>query len=392
MKVWQKQLILFLFLAAVGIPALLFLRGREASPSSPVYTGPQGEYALALVDRKGRPLSDSRGELQILLDPFTLYRNRPNQQTGRFSTGPHGFRGGSRGTPNPLVVLGGSTAFGQGLPADDDCFAAKLDELLPHHEVINGGVVGYLAGQELALMVHRLDDLHPSAYVVFDGWNELFDQWLACPRHEPWDHGFMNLLFNVEQRLRRLQRIDGTAPPSPEDGLTPKERARRAGITKEMTHRTGKKSSAADAEQAEREAIIEAIQRSYHAALGRMNDFARARGAGFLVVFQPELGGKMNRTPEEQTEYDRWCRAYPGYSEQGFSTEYAAFVHRAVAWCVANGIEVLDLQHHPAFRDSRERLFYDVVHLNENGHLLAASLIREKLLGAGLVSGAGDQG
>ena len=390
MKVWQKQLILFLALAAVGVPTLLFLRGREAPPPSPVYTGPTGEYALALVDRQGRPLSDSRGELQVQLDPFTLYRNRPNQRSKSFNTGPLGFRGGTRGTPGPLAVLGGSTAFGQGLPADNRCFAAQLDELLPGREVVNGAVVGYLAGQELALMVHRMDDLHPSHYVVFDGWNELFDQWLACRRQGPWGHGFMNLFYSVERRLHDLRTIRGPKPP-PKDGLTRKEEARRAGITKEMTHRQGKRKDA-EAGPTAGERIIGAIQRSYHAALGRMHDFARSRGAGLLVVFQPELGGKMHHTAEEQTEYDRWCRAYPGYREQEFSATYDAFVSRAAAWCGEQGIEYLDLHHHPAFRDERQRLFYDVVHLNEAGHRLAAERIRDRLVTAGLAGTAADHG
>lgn len=393
MKVWQKQLLLFLVLAAVGIPALFFLRGGDEQVPAPVFTGPKGEYKLALVDRRGRPLSDSRGGLQIRLDPFTSYRNQPNQQTASFSTGAYGFRGGYRGTPRPVVVLGGSAAFGQGLPADSHSFAAVLDGLFEEREVVNAAVVGYLAGQELALMVHRLDDLDPSAYVAFDGWNELFDQWLACPREAPWDHGFMNLFFNIEKRLHDLQAISGKRQKqqAPHSGLSRKEEARRAGITKEMTHRGGKKDAdrrpdgSGGAEPDERERILEGIQRNYHAVLGRMNDFSRARGAAFLVVFQPELGGKLNRTPEETTEYDRWCKVYGKYRDLEFSTEYSAFVERAAAWCAAEGIEYLDLHHHPVFRESDQRLFYDVVHLNEAGHRFAAQLIHRQLEDAGLL-------
>jgi len=391
MKVWQKQLLLFFVLSAVGIPLLFFLRGGDTP--APVFTGPEGEYKLALVDRGGRPLSDSRGGLQVRLDPFTSYRNQPNQHTGSFSTGAYGFRGGYRGTPRPVVVLGGSAAFGQGLPADSDCFAAVLDGLLEQREVVNAAVVGYLAGQELALMVHRLDDFNPSAYVAFDGWNELFDQWLVYPRETPWDHGFMNLFFSIEKRLHDLQTISGNQqkPQARPSGVSRKEEARRAGITKEMTHRKGKKNTARSAvgsggaEPVERERILEGIQRNYHAALGRMNDFARARGASFLVVFQPELGGKLNRTSAETTEYYRWCEVYGKYRNLEFSTEYGSFIDRAAAWCAAEGIEYLDLHHHPAFRESDRRLYYDVVHLNEEGHRVAARLIHQRLEDAGFL-------
>jgi len=393
MKVWQKQLLLFLALAAVGIPAVLFFRGGDEPAPAPVFTGPDGEYILALVDHGGRPLSDSRGGLQLCLDPFTLYRNQPNQQMDSFTTGAYGFRGGYRGTPRPVVVLGGSAAFGQGLSADGDCCAAVLDGMIEDREVVNAAVVGYLAGQELALMVHRLDDFNPSVYVAFDGWNELFDQWLVYPRERSWDHGFMNLFFNIEQRLHDLRVINTKKKPprAARGGLTRKEEARRAGITKEMTHREGTKEASrppdgpAGAEPGERQRILEGIQRDYHVELGRMNDFAHARGAEFLVVFQPELGGKLNRTAEEDTEYDRWCEAYGKYCDLDFSTEYAGFIERAAAWCAAEGIEYLDLYHHPAFRESEQRLYFDVVHLNEEGHRIAARLIHQRLVETGFL-------
>ncbi len=381
MKVRQKQLILFLVLLAVGVPAFLLLRGTREPPLPPVFTGTQGEYALALVDRGGRPLSDSRGELLVRLDPFTLYRNQPNQRTGSFSTGAYGFRGGYRGTPRPVMILGGSAAFGQGLPADGICFAALLDGMIEEREVVNAAVVGYLAGQELALMVHRLDDFNPSVYVAFDGWNELFDQWLACHRIEPWDHGFMNLFFNTEQRLHDLQKITGAGDKQPvrKSGLTRKEEARRAGLTKKSAYRTEKIDEAVDAGPTGREQILEGIEKNYHASLDRMNDFAHARGAAFLVVFQPELGGKLQRTEQEKMNYCRWCEAYEGYRELEFSTEYSAFIERAAAWCAAEGIEYLDLHHHPEFQNSEKQLFYDVIHLNEEGHRIVARLIHQRI-------------
>jgi hypothetical protein len=35
--------------------------------------------------------------------------------------------------------------------------------------------MGFLSGQEVAQMVHYLDEFNPSLYIVFDGWNDIYN-------------------------------------------------------------------------------------------------------------------------------------------------------------------------------------------------------------------------
>ena len=146
-----------------------------------------GEYSLVFVDHLGRRLSEKDGSLDFALDPYSLYRNAPFQETKLFRIDGHGFRGGfDEADPRPRVLcVGGSAAFGFGLASDVDVFTARLAALEPRWQVVNAAVVGYLSGQELAEVVHRGDVVAPAAVVALDGWNDLYVPLLAATRFPP---------------------------------------------------------------------------------------------------------------------------------------------------------------------------------------------------------------
>ena len=204
----RRRLLRLLFAGGLALALLgpsWFLAKRIRRALRPAPSPPP--YGLQLVDSEGRKLGAARGPLQLVLDPFTVYRNAPNQTTDHFTVDALGRRGGAVSAVVSAVavfVLGGSLVFGQELRRDEEVVTRRLEELLPDRQAWNAGCVGYLSGQELAFYVHRLRDAPAEVVVVVDGWNELFDAWHFAKRRRG-ENGFNNQFFEIADRLAALQ-------------------------------------------------------------------------------------------------------------------------------------------------------------------------------------------
>jgi hypothetical protein len=325
-------------------------------------TKDESGYGVSLVDQNGRVISKRSGPLKLVLDPFTIYTNWPNQHTIRFNIDGHGFRAtpGNEGKPR-IVVLGASVAFGHLLPSDEVTFPWLLAQRLTDFHVLNAGVAGYLSGQELALMVHRLDEFRPVAYLLFDGWNELFDQDLVV-RRAPQLFGFNNQFFEMQNRLHDYHVMAG-------------------GPVGRVSEQAALPSPSSD-----EDTYLRALRTAYVTNISRMHSFAAARGARFLVVFQPELGNKRFRTEQEQMSLEAMNTAHK-YLDRKFPAKYAAMVREAKSFCQTAGIQYLDIQQEPELRDQRQTIFYDAAHLNEPGQMIVADILERRL--RSLLQGAG---
>jgi hypothetical protein len=64
------------------------------------------DFAVILTTRSGEPLADRKFGVKLALDPYTLYRNLPDQQTASFTIDSHGFRIDTPATlaPNTFVI------------------------------------------------------------------------------------------------------------------------------------------------------------------------------------------------------------------------------------------------------------------------------------------------
>jgi len=252
-------------------------------------------------------------------------------------------------------VIGGSAAFGQGLEDDSQTFASLLGRDNRDYEVINAAVVGFLSGQELALMIHRLDRFRPDLYIVFNGWNDIFDPSMHAGSWpiSAGPIGFNNTFFVIEDRLRAsFLREDQEAaglPEFPEPGRPLDE----DGYFREVT-------------------------RTYIENVTRMSAFARARGAKFLVVFQPEAGNKKIRSEREEKYLRKWDRSY-GYTAKRLPEKYRELIAVAKDSFRGSSIAYIDINEEPEFSENPETLFYDAVHPNPAGHEIIAKLINRKL-------------
>jgi hypothetical protein len=341
--------------AAAGYVAYeQLLRPPRMGPDTSV-----GQHDLFLVDSRGRRLSEVPGDVAIVLNPFTGYRNAPHQATSRVTTDENGFRGGIPAGDRPLaMVVGGSAAFGFGLESDKDTFASVLNQLQSGYRVVNTGATGFLSGQELSLMVHKLDDFRPKLYIVFDGWNDLFFT-QSFPKLRLHDFGFNWPIWgDIENRLHAQY-------------LSQAPLSQASTITRLASPSRG------EAEN------LQGTVAAYIENLGRMKAFAYARGARLVVIFQPELGSKLTPTKGEvslRKDFLDWAaRPRVNFDAPRFSSDYRMMVGAAAHACDALGVLHLDLNSDARFQQNSEEFFIDHVHFNARAHEQVAQILREEL-------------
>jgi len=308
-----------------------------------------GDYDLSLLDHFGRRASIQQGRLGMLLDPFTFYRNFPNQENGSLSTDENGFRGGIADDSKPFVfLLGGSTAFGYGLAHDDESISARMNVHLASFTTVNAGASGYVSGQELALLVSRIDAWRPAAYIVLNGWNDLMEA-VYWPEHgfdpESPVLGVNGQYFHMESRLwEQAQRAS-------DDQLPP------------WSFALPNNSPSLDAR-------FERALEIYVTNVERMATWAQARGAVFLVALQPEKNAKRTLTETER----KASAVTPEISAQ-----YRRFVELAQERFEELGIHCLNLLDRPEIVDRPDDLFMDPCHLTPRGCDVVAGILAIEL-------------
>ena len=125
-------------------------------------------------------------------------------------------------------------------------------------------------------MVHYLDGFNPSIYVVFNGWNDIYDPYAFTKtwpvRNAP--IGYNNVFLQMESRLAEYFLVGKKDAQQEEVGPV-------GNLLSEGEY-------------------FPRISHDYVSNIAKMHSFARSRGAGFLLVFQPELGNKKVRSSSEE--------------------------------------------------------------------------------------------
>jgi lysophospholipase L1-like esterase len=108
-----------------------------------------------------------------------------------------------------IFVLGGSTVVG-GRPVSATIPAVIEAHLqangLPQARVYNFGVLSFVSGQELSLLVHRLIDLKPDVVIAYDGGNDVYEPWVYDPRP-----GYPFNFVTEEEAMSTLSNAGGDA-------------------------------------------------------------------------------------------------------------------------------------------------------------------------------------
>jgi len=82
-----------------------------------------------------------------------------------------------------IFMVGGSTTFGSKAPSDNDTIPKYLENILnskydKKFEVVNAGIGGASSYTEINLINDRLLDLEPDMIIVYDGWNDLQNNYI----------------------------------------------------------------------------------------------------------------------------------------------------------------------------------------------------------------------
>jgi hypothetical protein len=364
----KKKLLINICLSLVSLSGTFilgyYLYNQFKKPSVNIlFRDANDEYMFSLYNRNGEKISDIEGSLKLMLDPFTIYQNYPNQKSGKYSINSYGFRD-TYTTHNPYtaIVLGGSAAFGFALNGNDQTFSSKIGKNNGKYTIINAAVIGFLSGQELAQMVHYLDDFRPSLYIVFDGWNDIYDPFAFAknefkesrPIHQG-PIGYNNTFLGIENRLAEYFQMTRKDKRSHWAKLNP--------IGDPLNENK----------------LFQKILMIYVANIEKMYSFATARGARLLLVFQPELGNKKIRSLNEQEVLKTWIEKY-GYLDNKITERYRKFVNGAKEYLQEQNIPFIDMNNEHLFSENPQTLFFDVIHPNELGHEIIAKIINQTLL------------
>jgi lysophospholipase L1-like esterase len=344
---------------AGSLALVYYLYGYLAKkPIQDTHTPHIDEYSYSFYNQKGQKLSKLDGVFKLMIDPFTIYKNYPNQKTRKYSINEFGFRDSyTSDKPFTAIVLGGSAAFGWVLDSDDKAFPSKLSRYNNTYNVINSAVMGFLSGQELSQMVQYLDEFSPSLYIVFDGWNDIYNPY-AFAKTWPMSFapiGYSSNFYLIGDQLANYYNMAGDGynsekfqiPPALE--FLPNE-----------------------------EVYFQKILKTYIANISKMHAFASSRGAQFIVVFQPEIGNKKVLSKSEQEVLNTWTQKYR-YLERKISERYKELIKGAKKEFLDRNIKLIDINDEYEFVENPETLFFDVVHPNELGHEIVARIINTKL-------------
>jgi GDSL-like Lipase/Acylhydrolase len=325
--------------------------------SQSIYRLESGPYSYAFFNQKGRKLSEPNGMLKLITDPFTIYKNYPNQKSSDYSINMYGFREGyTSDKPYTAIVVGGSAAFGYALDNDNKTFASILSFSNERYNVINSSVIGYLSGQELSQMIHYLDDFNPALYIIFDGWNDVFipyevtKKWPVLNPLIGYNHAFLM----IEDRLAEYFQITRKEKNSPEDSMAPV------------------------GEIFDEKKFSDGILKRYTANISKMHDFAHSRGAEFLLVFQPELSNKKTLSEDEKKTLEIWSSQF-GYLDRKIPSRYKLLINGARKIFQEKNIPFIDINNEHEFSENPQTLFFDVVHPNELGHKIIANILTHAL-------------
>lgn len=340
----------------------------------------------------------AEGSFKVCLAPYTIYKNCPNQKIDEEGINSRGFRGSEVSNVldkrKRIIVVGGSAAMGTGI-ATNETFEAVMEGLNPHYEVINAGVVGFLSGQELAYTVTELVDYHPQIIIAFDGWNDLHEQWY----HSAWfpgnkekekdEIGFNNNFFclQIEKKLidnyktetslfQSFGRFFNTAVDK--SILLSRLRIKVARAMQHLPLAKDSRGKNKAMEPSVSAAYFAEIVNTYTNNLRKMNDFCKSQGVKFVVVFQPELGCKVNRTAEEQTMLTNFAFGSKNYAQE-FPALYKRFIEYSKNIFKKHEVEYVDINETHIFSSSSKTLFTDAVHISKNGNQIIAEIINAYL-------------
>ena len=267
-----------------------------------------------------------------------------------------------------IFVLGGSTVF-NGAPLART-IPGQLESELLHHgfsgaKVYNFGFVSAVSGQELALLTHLLVDYAPDVVISYGGGNDMHSPYQYDPRPGyPFDFvtlqigtqalaGSLDLRSALASQLFRSRVIALIFAPRVQEIRLPMSALRTAAgyRTPEWEH-----------------AIIDAYSNNLH----RMCRLGRAFNFKFYAVLQPLIFQKSPRSDTE-TKLKFGDADFASYMQRQHDRAAVAFRRLQADDGVDGACRFVDLSQ--IFANDPRSLFWDFIHVNNDGNATIASAI-----------------
>lgn len=240
---------------------------------------------------------------------------------------------------------------------------------LPQARVYNFGVLNFVSGQELSLLVHRLIDLRPDLVIAYDGGNDLYESWLYDPRP-----GYPFNYAAEEEAMSMLANAQG-------DAKTLGGFARDSALVQAFVGTSDWFERVLMRLRRLRDAVNygtprwkEAVVNTYARNLTAMCRVARANGALFAGFFQPLLAySKLEANQAAATGGDAMVQDLRDHRERALRAVAARFP----APSIEAGCRFGDLSR---VLENDAGAFTDAIHVDDKSNHLIASRIAADLL------------
>lgn len=313
-------------------------------------------YSYQFVAYDGTPLSSQKGDLKLSYHPVYVYDNMPNQKHSSFTIDGKGNRLSAidesrhfKEKNKTILISGGSTAFGTGLPSDKDTFSSHLQSKLAGLTVVNQAVIGHSITQEMLKSLIKGIDINPQVTISISGWND-FTQ--ISQTMNPRGYVGFGEWTQLEFRLKKMRNIEH---PSIIEKIYFffKEI-----LFKELNERFAQilKNSKDEVPSI----TIDEIVMNYVSTVLKYKKMMNSHGSDFLLVIQPDYNTLDSKLRES------WqVKKYE---------EFRMAVTKALK---SYKVDYIDLnEYHTSFH---RNMFLDAIHLNSRGNERMVDLVLENL-------------
>jgi lysophospholipase L1-like esterase len=272
-----------------------------------------------------------------------------------------------------IMVLGGSTSWGSGASSNDSVWTKVIEDILRKKltgkvEVLNAGCAGYTSFQESLYLQFKLLQFAPDLVIVMDGYNDLF---MAALYTEEGYEPNASVQYDAEKRFFNESIM-----------------AQALGLVANKSHLISLLRRIAEKVRYERGQSLygkghlhDKGIRSYLENINTIESILNGRNIKSLFLLQPYMGiSKKHRSKEEEAMLLKNIQAndYMVTLMEKLRTEYGRFA-------IDNKLNYHDLSGIYDDVTESETVWFDHIHLNDNGHRILAEKVGAILEDKGLL-------
>ncbi|MCC6711071.1 MAG: SGNH/GDSL hydrolase family protein [Candidatus Pacebacteria bacterium] len=360
---WFKKLVLVIFslIFIIGVFFSIELVFRK------FITKEQGIFFPTFESLTQQELiSNSYKKVNYHYKPFLLWVANSNQDNGVIKTNSLGYRDEEFGKKEKesirIVLLGGSSVWGQGSTSNETTIAGYLEEKLNKYftgkkvEVLNLGQPGYVSTQEF-LMWRELVDYEPDLVIHYGVFNDIYAGMIGRPNSN---------LAGINEQILTSEKMAVVASLIKEEFYNLLSRSKAFNYFEFQFKRKFSKVNLnqTDLTSLTEENLLVSIN-EYLKNVGFIEELSKKEDIPVLFVFQPSIFlGKKTLTEEEIFVVDSFEKNYPTAKE---------FFEKSYKQLQENFLLKDNVIDGSGFYDEYENnLYIDHVHTSDEGYKIVA--------------------